>query len=404
MNTIQETQSVPVRETVDVLVVGGGVAGVSAALAARRLGARTLVLEKLASFGGLATNGLINWYEPLCNGKGEQYIYGLAEELLRLSIRYGDDSLPKIWRDRSTPVDPALVRPEKQHPVGGRYGTFYSPTLFRLALDELLTAEGVEMRLDIDAARPLMNGRRCEGVFCESRSGRELYPAKLVIDATGDAMLFARAELPTVLGRNFLSVVAHVCDTSAASSAVKRRRWLARGADLHGVGHPADYPMDAGVTNEQETRFLLEGRRLILDAIRDDDRTGRDVMELPAMPQYRTTRRIAGVSTLENSDQGRACERSVGLIADFERVGEWYELPFETLYTAGCDNLLAAGRMISSDGWAWDVTRVIPVCALSGQAAGTAAALACIAGKPLQSLPIDRLQSALEKQGVRLHP
>ena len=58
--------------------------------------------------------------------------------LLRLSIRYGDDSLPQIWRDRSAAVDPALVRPEKQHPVGGRYGTYYSPTIFRLALDELL--------------------------------------------------------------------------------------------------------------------------------------------------------------------------------------------------------------------------------------------------------------------------
>ena len=118
MKTLVERLETPVREETDVLVVGGGIAGVAAALAARRAGARVLLLEKQALLGGLATNGLISWYEPLCDGQGHQLIYGLAEELLRLSFRYGDDSLPEIWKDRSVPVDPAKVRPEKQHPVG----------------------------------------------------------------------------------------------------------------------------------------------------------------------------------------------------------------------------------------------------------------------------------------------
>lgn len=116
MKTLVERLETPIREETDVLVVGG-IAGVAAALAARRAGARVLLMEKQALLGGLATNGLISWYEPLCDGQGRQLIYGLAEELLRLSFRYGDDSLPEIWKDRSVPVDPAMVRPEKQHPV-----------------------------------------------------------------------------------------------------------------------------------------------------------------------------------------------------------------------------------------------------------------------------------------------
>ena len=94
MKTLMERLETPVREETDVLVVGGGIAGVAAALAARRAGARVLLLEKQALLGGLATNWLISWYEPLCDGQGHQLIYGLAEELLRLSFRYGDDSLP----------------------------------------------------------------------------------------------------------------------------------------------------------------------------------------------------------------------------------------------------------------------------------------------------------------------
>ena len=99
MKEITETLRVPVKERVDVIVAGGGFAGVAAALAARRCGAEVLLLEKTALLGGLGTNGLISWYEPLCDGLGEQMITGIAEELLHAAIRYGDDTLPEAWRE-----------------------------------------------------------------------------------------------------------------------------------------------------------------------------------------------------------------------------------------------------------------------------------------------------------------
>ena len=74
MSLVEEKLSTPVVDSADVLVVGGGVAGVAAAVAARRQGADVMILEKTALFGGLATNGLISWYEPLCDGQGTQLI------------------------------------------------------------------------------------------------------------------------------------------------------------------------------------------------------------------------------------------------------------------------------------------------------------------------------------------
>lgn len=403
MPEIIETLSVPVKESHDVIVAGGGFAGVAAALAARRAGASVLLLEKTALLGGLGTNGLISWYEPLCDGDGTQLICGLGEELLRASIRYGDDSLPLIWQDRSRPVDKSRVSRRKTDPEGGRYATSFSPTLCQLALDELLLREHVDIRLDILAVRPVTEGSLVTGLMCESKSGREFFPGKMFVDATGDADLFDRAGCECVKGENFFSFIAHMSDPGQKHSALGNRRWLGVGSDLYGNGQPADRPYVSGTTNEEITRFLLDGRRAFLDRIRNDDRKGRDIASLPAQAQLRKTRRIAGAYTLTTEDNHVSHADSVGLTGDFERPGDWYEIPYGCLISPGCGNLFAAGRMISSDGWAWDVTRVIPVCALTGQAAGAAAALCAAESVTAQALPVEKLQSLLRIQGVKLH-
>ena len=87
MEYIREELNTPVTNECDVLVVGGGVAGIAAALAAARHGARVILCERGFLLGGLATAGLVTIYLPLCDGFGRQVSFGLAEELLRLSIR-----------------------------------------------------------------------------------------------------------------------------------------------------------------------------------------------------------------------------------------------------------------------------------------------------------------------------
>ncbi|MBR4873900.1 MAG: FAD-dependent oxidoreductase, partial [Clostridia bacterium] len=86
-----------VNKNYDVVVVGGGVAGIAAAVAAARKGASVLLLEKSVNLGGLATIGLISWYEPLCDGEGNQMIASIGEELIKLTAKYGFDSIPEQW-------------------------------------------------------------------------------------------------------------------------------------------------------------------------------------------------------------------------------------------------------------------------------------------------------------------
>lgn len=83
-------------------VAGGGIAGIAAALASSRNGAKVILIEKQCALGGLAILGLITIYLPLCDGMGKQVIYGIGEELLRLSIKYGyEDNYPNAWLDNN---------------------------------------------------------------------------------------------------------------------------------------------------------------------------------------------------------------------------------------------------------------------------------------------------------------
>lgn len=403
MKEITETLHVPVKERVDVIVAGGGFAGVSAALAARRCGAEVLLLEKTALLGGLGTNGLISYYEPLCDGRGEQLICGIAEELLHASIRYGDDTLPQIWKDYAASADKRPISPEKLPQKGGRYATVYSPTLCQLALDEVLVHAGVQIRLDILVTRPVTENGRLLGLMCESKSGREFFPASAFVDATGDADLFYRAGCACVNGENYFTCIAHGSTVSEKKKALENRSWLSCGADLFGKGHPADYPKMSGTTNEEITKFLLDGRKAILDKVREEDRTARDIASLPAQAQFRETRRIRGAYTITEKDCMQPHPDSIGITGDFKKPGDWYEIPYGCLYSPEIGNVLAAGRMISVAGWAWEVTRLIPCCSLTGQAAGTAAAWIARRNCTAAELPVDELQASLIYQGVRLH-
>ncbi len=151
------------EKTYDVVVAGAGVAGVAAALECARAGLHTALVEKTVLLGGLATTGLVNIYLPLCDGYGHQAIFGIAEELLHLSLRYGPGNVPEAW-----------LREKCQEPVTGpRYMTAFSPASFVLALDEALLDAGVTIWLDTLVSEPAMApGRRIVGLEVENKSGR----------------------------------------------------------------------------------------------------------------------------------------------------------------------------------------------------------------------------------------
>ena len=120
---------------------------------------------------------------------------------------------------------------------------------------------------------------------------------------------------------------------------------------------------------------------------------------MATIPELRMTRRLVGETDVCARDDHRRCERSVGMFSDWTKRGPVYELPFGALYHPSVPNLLTAGRCLSAADDLWNVTRVIPVCAVSGEAAGTAAALGC----DFPALDIAALQETLRAQGVRVH-
>jgi hypothetical protein len=393
-----ESCQVPIEGEYDVLVVGGGVAGVSAALAARRSGCSTLIVEKSVMLGGLATLGLIAYYLPLCDGKGRQVIGGIAEELLHLSIKYGYDTLPEAWRSGNGGAD-----------AGGRYRTVFSPAAFAVALDEVVEQEGIDVLFDTVFCRPVMEDGTCRGIIVENKSGRVGYRGRVVVDTSGDADVMARAGAECADGSNWLSYWAYFTDLDRMGKAVESGD-VRLGIDLRAFGVslgkeslPGEPGAYRGIDAAQVTRFILDGRRLLRKVLRDGGRKEQSLLTIPGMAQFRTTHRIRGTYELTQRDVFRRFDDSVGCTGDWRKAGPVYEIPYRTLISRGIKNIITAGRSIASAGDAWEVTRVIPPASLTGQAAGTAAALAARDGCALDQVPIGELQRALAGAGVMVH-
>jgi len=399
MSTIEYSESIPKKGVYDVIVAGGGVAGAAAALSARRAGKRPLLIEKTTLLGGLATIGLVNLFVPMCNGRGKTIIKGMAEELLRLSIKYGYDSIPEDWKGG-----------EPKKPTNQRYMTKFSPNIFALALAELLSDEGVAIRFDSSVSGVVTKDGRCEGLIVDSKSGREFFECGVAIDATGDANLLFKAGVPTVQGKNYFTcygfaITLESCKAAAESGDIKKAfTWASGGgASLYGDNHPAGMKLFSGVDAGDISEYLLLNQRKMLEKLKGDARGSRDVVTLPTMAQFRTTRRIDGDYTLKTDDCYKHFPDSVGAICDFDRRDFLYEIPYRSLCRAGYSNIITAGRCAAGEGYAWDVLRVIPPAIISGQAAGAAAALALDTGKPIPGVDVAKLQDSLAKAGVMLH-
>ncbi len=396
---ITRTETISARGEWDVVVAGGGLAGCAAALAARRAGKRVLLVEKSISLGGLATLGLINLFVPMCNGRGVQIIKGMAEEFLRLSIRYGFDTIPDEWKN-GEPGPGAKTR----------YVTKYSAPIFTWALTELLTDEGVELLFDALVTDVVMEEKHCRGLVVETKSGREFLGARIVVDATGDADVLFRAGVPTVQGGNFHTYQAFKATLESCKEAVEKGD-ISRltfgagggGASLYGTGHPEGMPLYTGTSAESVTEYVVKNHIEALGKIKDEDRFARDFVTIPGMAQFRTTRHIDGDYTLKVEDAYRHFDDSVAAICDFDRKDFLYEVPLRTLVRKEYDNLICAGRIAAAEGYAWDVLRVIPPAILTGQAAGVAAALAIETEMPIAEVDISVLQQRLAAQNVMIH-
>ena len=406
MSILEPSRRLSVSASADVVVAGGGIAGVSAALAAARSGASALLLERTFTLGGLATAGNVTVYLPIDDGRGRQVMGGLAKELLDLSVADLKNPVgaanfhdaPAAWRN------PAATREERA--AGARFETGFNPAAFALALEELLVREGVRILYDTRVCAVVRDGTALSHLVVENKSGRSAVACRAVVDATGDADLCFLAGEPTSTfdsdvaggwfytlqdgGSLWLHTSAHAFEQNAGKGDADRGPFF-RGDNAHQV---TDQVL---ATRELFRKNLAKFRA---------DHPGEDFqpINLPSIACFRMTRRLAGSFELAESDMHRWFDDAVCLAPDWRRRGPVWAVPWRCLAATRTANLAVCGRCASWADSAWDAMRTIPVCAATGEAAGLGAALALQAGTPLPSLDTRRLADELRARGNLLSP
>jgi hypothetical protein len=403
---LEREREVEIVSSCDVLVAGGGIAGIAAAIAAARGGKSVTLIEREYALGGMATLGLVTIYLPLCDGQGNQVVFGLGEELLRLSIEHGAEAnYPKAWLDGGN----------REDRVRERYIAQFNPHMFALRVEKLLLELGVTILYGTLACGAAKEGDTITAVVVENKSGRSAIGARSVIDCTGDADICALAGADTALhaGGNGLASWYYYYAGGKTSLKMFGLADIAPGQAPPPGSVPKGDPYKAikvesldkmrfsGVDGAELSRAVTAAHgKMYEDILKFRESDGSYVpVTISTIPLVRMSRRIVGAYTLDDSESGKRMDDSIGMTGDWRKRGPVYEIPFRTLYGREVRNLLAAGRDISVTDPMWDITRVIPPCAVTGEAAGTAASL----GDDFAKLDVRMLQERLTSNNVKLH-
>jgi ribulose 1,5-bisphosphate synthetase/thiazole synthase len=388
---IQPRRELPVLHTTDVLVVGAGSAGVTAAIAAKRAGAAVTLVERYGHFGGLWTGGLVLLVTGHIVKGGRQVCQGIGEEMMRRL-----DKLDGAIIDRRPGVDPTV-----------------DAEAVKYVMVEMIEEAGVKVLLHCWGVDAIVNGQAVCGAVFESKSGRQAILAKTVIDATGDGDLFAAAGAAFEHRTHNVGLVSRIgnLDKVAASpaKAAAKPKTLGSRTPVPGVNWVnLTGPEVDGLDVATLTRLELQHRKSIW----------RNVQKVRSTPGYekvylaetapqlgvRITRVLEGVKTVRLADlkAGTALPDVIGVGgASGKGHGPW-QIPYGALVPLKVDNLLAAGRCISAELRMADLVRLIPNCFVTGQAAGVAAAVAVQDGCRPRDVDVTKVQKVLRQQEAYL--
>jgi len=381
---VEKEKRIPVIQSCDVLVAGGGIAGAAAALAAARQGVKVILSEQEWMLGGLATAGLVTVFEPLCDGMGTQHIFGIGEEFLRLSIKYGyEDRYPDSWLDSND-----IEKRKKQ-----RFAVQFNPQLFALSLEQLLLENGVNILYGTKVLGINKENDTIQAVYINNREGTSAIQVKNVIDCTGDAEIcYMAKEDIRIYKKNFPTLWCYF-------SSYKKN---GKGYSLYRESFGDRTSIDGTkATDLNEMMFFLH--KMLLDRTLKQREKECDKHIMPvtmqSIPPIRMTRRLEGAYCMDESEEGRKFVDSIGRTTDWRKRGPVFSVPYRCLY-GKTSNLLTAGRNISVTEDMWDITRCIPTCCVTGEAAGIASAIAAKNGQTVMDIDIKELQSLLKSNNV----
>ncbi len=416
---LEPERSLPVRKVCDVLVVGGGPAGIAAAIAASRNGARTILLERYGGLGGLATGGLIILLLTMDDGQGEQVIAGLCQELVdRLDARGTSvQPEPEVWGSQ----DPDLVEQYQRwglvwgrKPAVVRYAVAYDPEEFRYVVNDMVLASGVELLFHAWGTRAIMEDDRIAAVAIESKSGREAIRASVVVDTTGDGDMYASAGVPFEAEEVYPWLWFRMAGVEDADNAVRAaghgvfKTPPGEGRILAPWGAAGRIARQISAIDVDDLSYAeIECRRMVME---EAERLRREVpgferafvTDIASQLGITESRRMAGAYTLRREEADTPHPDVIARTGNWTKAGMLYDIPYGCLYPEQVSNLLAAGRCISVDHRVHHSTKEIPACFATGEAAGTAAAMAVAEGVRPGELEISRLQSRLKNQGASL--
>ena len=437
---------VPVQAEADVLVCGGGCAGVAAAVSAARHGASVVLLERWPTVGGMATNALVNgWHR---SDREKVVINGLVEECAqRLAAS------PMAWIMRV----PEFPRAHETH--------WFEPEGMRIVWHRLLEEAGVRVFCNLVAGEPILADGRIRGVLADTKCGRRAFLGRIVIDATGDGDVAAKAGVPFDFGRASDGLVQGMtlifelagldrAALRAAGAEAPEHVWahmrqlrdagrfppFNEGNALHYLRNASEgvyrfwnmLPVHGNPLDESELSRLtaLAHDRLVeyLQLWRSElpGFSNASIAQTAFALGVRESRRIRGLKTLDQNmvldaaKQSDAIGHGVWMIDIHDPKGSGYttysdrssrntlvagtsyHIPLGMCLHATVPNLGIAGRCASSTHEAHSSVRVQTHCMVMGQGLGTAAALALAAGRDLCATDVPALQRTLRADGVYL--
>lgn len=419
----------PVVRRSGVVVVGGGPAGVSAAVAAARLGADVTLVERYSALGGLASGGMVLVLDDMVNGP-EITVTGLVSEYVERMAKLGLAVYPPE-QDRVSSVEMwnrwsrwgAFDFHSHQSPKPICYAVAFDPDGWKRVSNDLVREAGVHLRLHSWFSHPIVEAGRLRGVVCETKAGPQAVLGDVVIDTTGDIDVAVRSGADFAHDQYLTTLVFRLggVDTEAAerfeqadpraARAINRdiKRLLGGAWELWWLKTPipgvvwCNAPHMTGFDGtdpEDLTEAEFAARERIAAAVDEVRRRlpGFEncyLLDVAEQMGVRQTRLLRGeyVVTKDDVVTRRHFRDSVAR-------GRDYYTPYRALLPRGVDQLLVAGRHYSATPDAQRISREIPPCMAMGQAAGTAAALAADGGITVRELDPRLVQRSLREQGA----
>lgn len=451
--TLAYHKDIPVIDETEVLVVGAGPAGLGAAIASARNGARTLLVERFGFLGGNLTAGLVGPCMTSFSLDGErQLIRGVFDEFVRRMERMGQAMHPSTVPAGSEYCGFIVYGHDKVTP--------FSPEAAKQAALDMCQESGVDLLLHSFVVDTLVENGAVTGVIVANKSGLGVIRASITIDCSADADVAARGGARFAQGREedgltqpvtLFFRVANVDDATVGqyvadhpddyrpfASLVKAARDAGeltiprKGVGLYRTLDPGVWRINTtrihridGTSAEDLTRAEIEGRRQVMELMAFFRKwlpgfENSTLLDTASMIGVRETRRIQGEYTLTLDDlaTGRDFDDVIALagypvdihsptddsggVDGHLKTANVYQIPYRSLVPADLDNLLVAGRSISATHEAMAATRVMPPAFAMGEAAGTAAAIAMEYRVPVRDVDMPILQRALVRRGAYL--